>query len=124
MLTDWLEDQDFALKQRATDALTTAFSEIPKTHGVELLRAGSMSLLAVVCQATEELMGVAETADSGLERSEAIGPGEMRELVQAIGRLGLVDGVLDAERRTSDNFDEETADRAIARWEWLVSELG
>jgi hypothetical protein len=51
MLNAWLEDQDCALKQRATEALTTTFEEISKTHGMELLRAGFVSRLAAVCQA-------------------------------------------------------------------------
>jgi hypothetical protein len=114
IVNDWLEDQDFALKQMATYTLTAAFAEIPKTHGVELLQAESVIRLAVVCQAMEDLTGVAETADSGLERSEAIGPGEMRELAEEIGRPGRA-RVLDAERRTGGNFDEETAGGAIAR---------
>jgi hypothetical protein len=49
MLDDWLEDQDFALKQRTTEALTTAFEEIPKIDGIELLRGGSVSQFAAAC---------------------------------------------------------------------------
>jgi hypothetical protein len=91
---------------------------------MELLRAGFVSRLAAVCQAMEDLAGVDETADSFLESTEAIGPGERRELVEPIGLSGLANGLLGAERWTGDDFDEETVGRAIARWERLVSELG
>jgi hypothetical protein len=47
-LIDWLEDQDFALKQTATEATATAFEEIPKTDAMELPRAGFVSRLAAV----------------------------------------------------------------------------
>jgi hypothetical protein len=104
MLNDCPEDQDFGLKQRATEALTTAFEEIPKTDRMKLLRAEFVSWLA------------AEAADSVLEWAETIGPGDRRGLVEAIGRSGLVDGLLDAERRTDADFDEETLSHAIARW--------
>jgi hypothetical protein len=40
--------------------------------------------------------------------------GDRRELVEAIGRPGLTDELLDAERHTGDDFDEETLGRAIA----------
>jgi hypothetical protein len=53
-----------------------------------------------------------------------MGAGERRELVEQIGRCGLVGGLPDAERRIGNDFDEETTVRAIARWERLVSELG
>jgi hypothetical protein len=98
----------------ATEALTAAFEEILKTDGIELLQAGFLSRLAAVCQAMEDLAGVAETADSVLEWAEAIRPGDRRELVETIGRSGLADGLLGAERRTGDDFDEETLGRAIA----------
>jgi hypothetical protein len=52
-----------------------------------------------------------------------MGAGERRELVE-IGRSGFVGRLPGAERRISDDFDEETAVCAIARWERLVSELG
>jgi hypothetical protein len=55
---------------------------------------------------------------------KTIGPGERRRLIEAIGRSGLADGLLGTERRTGDDFDEETVGRAIARWERLVSGLG
>jgi hypothetical protein len=108
-----------ARKQKATEVLTTMFEEILKTHGIELLRAGFVSRLAAVCHAMEDLAGVAETADSFLEWTEAIGPGERRRLVEAIGRSGLADGLLGAERRTGDDFNEETVGCAIA---WLAGQ--
>jgi hypothetical protein len=40
-MSDWLEDQDFALKQRTTEVLTTTFEEITKIHGMELPRPDS-----------------------------------------------------------------------------------
>jgi hypothetical protein len=67
MLNDCQEDQGFALKQRATETLTTAFEEMPKTDEMELVRAGFVSRLAAVCQAMEDLTGVGETSDSVLE---------------------------------------------------------
>jgi hypothetical protein len=115
MLNDWRKDQGLALKQMATGALTTAFEEIPETHGMELLRARFLGRLAAVCQAMKDLAGVAETADSVLEWAEAMGAGERRELVEEICRPGLMDGLLDAERRTGDDFDEKTVGGAIAR---------
>jgi hypothetical protein len=90
---------------------------------MELLPAGFASQIAAVCQAAEDLTGVAETVASFLELAEAMGRGERRELVEEIDRFGLVDGLLDAERRTGDDLDEETVGRAIARWERLMSEL-
>jgi hypothetical protein len=72
VLNDWLEDQGFVLKQRATEALTMAFKEIPQTDAMELLRAGFVSRLAAVYQAMECSAGVAETADSILEWTETI----------------------------------------------------
>jgi hypothetical protein len=123
MLNECPEDQGFALKQRATEALTTAFEEIPRMNGMELLRAGLVSRHAAVCQAMEDLVGVAERADSVLEWVEAMDPGEKRELVEDIGQSSVVGGLPDAERRIGRDFDEETAGRAIARWKRLVSEL-
>jgi hypothetical protein len=63
MLNAWWEDHDFVLKQRATEALTTAFEEIAKTHGMELIQAGFVSRLAAVYQAMEGLAGVASTIE-------------------------------------------------------------
>jgi hypothetical protein len=123
MLNDWREDQDFALKQRATEALTTTFEAIPKTDGMELLRAGFVSRLAAVCQAMEGLAGVTGTAipswSGGIPWD-----GESRELVERLYRPGLVGGLLNIERRIGDDFDDETVGRAIIRWERLVSDLG
>jgi hypothetical protein len=78
MLNDCSEDQGFALKQRATETLTTAFEETPKTDGMELVRAGFVRRLAAVCQAMEDLAGVAEMANSVLEWAEpwALAKGE------------------------------------------------
>jgi hypothetical protein len=67
VLNDWREDQGFALKQRAIEALTTVFEEILQTHGMECLRAGFVSRLAAVSQAMEGLTGVADTVDFFLE---------------------------------------------------------
>jgi hypothetical protein len=72
MLNDWLEGQDYALKQRATEAFTTAFEEILQTHALERLQAEFVSRLAAVCQAMEDLAGVAETTDSVVEWVEAM----------------------------------------------------
>jgi hypothetical protein len=91
---------------------------------MELIRAGSMIRLAAVCQVMEDLVGMAETADSFLESAKAMSSGERRELVEEIGRSGFADRLLDAERRAGDDFDEETLDCAIARWKRLASELG
>jgi hypothetical protein len=91
---------------------------------MELLRAGFVSRLAAVCQAMEGLTGVAGTVDSVLKWAEVMGPGERRELIEEIGRPGLVDEPVDAERRTGDDFDKETVGHAFARWERLVSEFG
>jgi hypothetical protein len=67
MLTDCPKDQGFALKQSATEAFSTAFEEILRINGMELLRARLVSRHAAVCQAMEDLVGVPETADSVLE---------------------------------------------------------
>jgi hypothetical protein len=91
---------------------------------MELLRAGFVSRLAAVCQAMEDLAGVAETANSVLECAEAMGAGERREMVDEIGRPSLADGLLDAEMDTGDDFDEETVGCIIARCERLASGLG
>jgi hypothetical protein len=120
-----LEDHGFALKQRGkTEALTTAFEEIPNTDAMKLFRVGFVSRLAAVCQAMEDLPGAAETVDSVVEWADAMGRGERRVLVEEIGRSGLADGVSDAERCTGDDFDDETVGCAVTRWERLVNELG
>jgi hypothetical protein len=66
---------------------------------MELLRAGFVNRLAAVCQAMEALTDVAETADSVLEWAKAMDPGERRELVEEIGRLGLMGGLLNSTQR-------------------------
>jgi hypothetical protein len=89
MLNDWMEDQDFALKQRATEALTTAFEEISKTDAMKLLRAGFVSRLAAVCQAMESLAGVAEMVNPFWSGSRpwalAKGDGWPRRFVPVVG---------------------------------------
>jgi hypothetical protein len=90
---------------------------------MELLGAKFVSQLAVVCQAMDGLTGVVWTVDSVVELADVLIPGERRELVEEIGRSDLVDGLLDTERRTGEDFDEETIGCAITQWERLVSEL-
>jgi hypothetical protein len=58
-----------------------------------------------------------------------LGDGEVLALADRVARRELAPAAHQrpaelAEERTGDNFDEETAGRAIARWEWMMSEFG
>jgi hypothetical protein len=126
LLNDWLDNEDFAVKQKAAEAITSGFSQISDSFAIELIRKGFVSRLAVIYQGMKmsKLTESAETVERILDLVQRMAAGEKKEIFEEINRSGLVQEMIDADAASGDSFDKDTVARALTIWTSLSEELG